>query len=192
MAKRESTFTNMLVTLFVVTLVASTALAYVYEITKEPIEAAKLAKKLAAIDQVVSEYDNNPVEDMYSISTLTGSDSLEVYPARKNGELTGVAIRSFSKNGYNGLVWIMVGLKPDGEINDVAVIEHKETPGLGNKMSDPKFKNQFRNLDPKKENLTVKKDGGNIDAITAATISSRAFCDAVQLAVASYEKGGLR
>jgi electron transport complex protein RnfG len=192
MAKRESTFTNMLVTLFAVTLVASTALAYVYELTKEPIEAAKLAKKLSAIDQVVNEYDNNPVNDMYLISTPEGQDSLEVYPARKNGELSGVAIRSFSKNGYNGLIWIMVGLTPDGEIQDVAVIEHKETPGLGTKMSEPKFKSQFKGLDPIEKSIAVAKDGGDIDAITAATISSRAFCDAVQLAVESYEKGGLK
>ena len=190
MAKKESTFFNMLITLFIVTLVASTALAYVYEITKEPIAAARLAKKLAAIDQVVTGYDNNPVDDMYTIPALNGSDSLEVYPAWKNGELVGAAIRSFSKNGYGGLIWIMVGLKPDGEIKDVVVIEHKETPGLGSKMSDPSFKGQFADLDPSKTTLKVKKDGGDIDAITAATISSRAFCDAVELAVGSYEKGG--
>ena len=190
MAKKESTFLNMLITLFVVTFVASTALAYVYEITKEPIAAARLAKKLEAIDQVVAGYDNNPVEDMYTIPASNGSDSLEVYPARKNGELVGAAIRSYSKNGYGGLIWIMVGIMPDGKIENVAVIEHKETPGLGSKMSDPAFKNQFEDLDPSKVTLKVKKDGGDIDAITAATISSRAFCDAVELAVESYEKGG--
>jgi electron transport complex protein RnfG len=190
MAKKESTFLNMVITLFVVTLVASTALAYVYEITKEPIAAARLAKKLEAIDQVVPPYDNNPVDDMYTISATDGTDSLEVYPAKENGKLVGSAIRSFSKNGYGGLIWIMVGLEPDGKIKDVAVVEHKETPGLGSKMSDPSFKNQFMGLDPSKTSLEVKKDGGDIDAITAATISSRAFCDAVQMAVNSYEKGG--
>jgi electron transport complex protein RnfG len=190
MAKKESTFFNMVITLFVVTLVASTALAYVYEITKEPIAAARLAKKLEAIDQVVPQYDNNPVDDMYTIPATDGTDSLEVYPARENGKLVGSAIRSFSKNGYGGLIWIMVGIEPDGKIKDVAVVEHKETPGLGSKMSDPSFKNQFMGLDPSKTSLEVKKDGGDIDAITAATISSRAFCDAVQMAVNSFEKGG--
>ena len=179
----------MLLTLFTVTLVASTALAYVYEITKEPIEAAKLAKKLAAIDQVVADYDNNPVDDMYTIPISDGSDSLEVYPARKNGELTGIAIRTYSKNGYNGMIWIMVGLKPGGEIQDVAVIEHKETPGLGTKMTEPAFKDQFNNKNPSEFILKVKKDGGPVDAITAATISSRAFCDAVQRAYNTLQKG---
>jgi electron transport complex protein RnfG len=190
MAKKQSTFFNMLITLFVVTLVASTSLAYVYELTKAPIESARLAKKLEAIDQVVSEYDNNPVDDMYKIPAASDGDSLEVYPAKKNGQLEGVAIRSYSKNGYSGLIWLMVGIRPDGTLHDVVVIEHKETPGLGSKMSDPSFKEQFRDLDPSETTLEVKKDGGEIDAITAATISSRAFCDAVDLAIESYRKGG--
>ncbi len=190
MAKKESTFINMVVTLFVVTLVASTALAYVYEVTREPIAMARLAKKLAAIDKVVTTYENNPVDDMYKIPAANGEDSLEVYPAKNDDSLSGVAIRSFSKNGYGGIVWVMVGLQEDGNIHDVAVIEHKETPGLGTKMAEPLFKNQFQGIDPAEVTLKVNKDGGDIDAITAATISSKAFCEAVQLAYESYQKGG--
>ncbi len=190
MAKKESTFTNMVVTLFLVTLIASSALAVVYEMTREPIAEARLAKKLAAIDMVVPEYQNNPVEEMYYIPAANAEDSLEAYPAKMNGELVGTAVRSYSRNGYNGLIWIMVGITPGGTINDVAVVEHKETPGLGTKMAEPGFKNQFENIDPQNVELSVSKDGGDIDAITAATISSRAFCEAVQLAVESYEKGG--
>ncbi len=192
MVKKESTFFNMLMTLFIVTLVASTALAYVYEITKGPIAMARLAKKLAAIDQVVTDYDNNPVDDMYFITSVDGIDSLELYPAKKEGELVGVAIRSYSKNGYGGLIWIMVGIKPNGELQEAAVIEHRETPGLGTKLAEPLFKDQFKDLDPEEIILKVKKDGGDIDAITAATISSRAYCEAVQLALDSYQKGGVQ
>lgn len=180
----------MVVTLLVVTLVASTSLAYVYELTKEPIADALRAKKMAGIDMVVGEYDNNPVEDMFRIPTSSGDDSLEVYPAKKNGTLIGAAVRTYSKNGYGGLVWLMVGINPDGTIQDVAVIDHKETPGLGSKMNTPDFKGQFKGLDPSKTDIRVKKDGGDVDAITAATISSRAFCDAVRRAVDAYEKGG--
>jgi electron transport complex protein RnfG len=190
MAKKESTFFNMLATLFVVTLVASTALAYVYEMTKEPIEAAKLAKKLAAIDAVVPEYDNKPVDDMFMVAVGDGMDSLEFYPARKDGEVIGTAVRTYTNTGYNGLVILMVGLLPDGTIKDIEVVEHKETPGLGTKMTDPKFKDQFMGMDPSQVDLRVKKDGGDIDAITAATISSRAFSTATQLAVEAYKKGG--
>jgi len=190
MAKKESTFINMVATLFIVTLVASTALAYVYELTKEPIAAAKLAKKLEAIDAVVPEYDNQPVEDMFKVAAGDGLDSLEFYPAKKEGQVVGTAVRSFTNTGYNGLVVLMVGILPDGTIKDIEVVQHKETPGLGTKMESPKFKDQFKNMDPSQVAIKVKKDGGDIDAITAATISSRAFSEATQLAIDTYKKGG--
>lgn len=192
MAKKESTFLNMVITLFVVTLIASTALAYVYELTKEPIAMAKLAKKLAAIEAVVPEYDNNPVDDMYKVAIGNDGDSLEFYPAVMNGEKAGTAIRCFSNKGYGGLIWLMVGINTDGTIYDISVVEHKETPGLGTKMSEPKFKSQFMGIDPETVDIRVSKDGGDIDAITAATISSRAFSEATMLAIDTYKKGVIK
>ena len=192
MAKKESTFTNMVATLFIITLVASTALAYVYELTKEPIEMAKLAKKLKAIDDVVPEYDNQPVDDMYKVAAGDGMDSLEFYPAKKDGKLVGTAVRTYTNTGYNGLIILMVGISPDEIIKNISVVEHKETPGLGTKMADPKFKDQFKELDPSQVDLRVEKDGGDIDAITAATISSRAFAKATQLAIDTYKEGGTK
>ena len=190
MAKKESSFVNMVVTLLVISLVASTSLGYIYELTKEPIEAAKLAKKLQAIDAVVPAYDNQPVDEMYKIPGTSPGDTLEFYPARKNNELVGTAVRTYSKNGYGGIVYIMVGITPEGIIQDTKVVEHKETPGLGTKMADPKFSDQFKGMDPSNKTIKVKKDNGDVDAITAATISSRAFCEATQLAVDTYKKGG--
>lgn len=190
MAKKESTLFNMVSSLVVVTLVASTALGYVYELTKGPIAAARLAKKISAIEEVVVEYDNNPVEEMYKIPIEGSDDSLEVYPARKGPELVASAIRSYSPKGYGGNVWLMVGFLPNGDINNIAVLEHKETPGLGTKMNDEAFKSQFIGKNPQDFSLEVKKDGGDVDALTGATITSRAFSDAVQLAWDMYMKGG--
>ena len=190
MAKKESTLFNMVSSLVVVTLVASTALGYVYELTKGPIAEAKLAAKIKAIDEVVVDYDNNPVDEMYKISIEGSEDSLEVYPAKKDGELVASAIRSYSPKGYGGNVWLMVGLLPDGLINSIAVLEHKETPGLGTKMNDQEFKDQFIGQSPKTMNMSVEKDGGEIDALTGATITSRAFSEATQLAFDMYMKGG--
>jgi electron transport complex protein RnfG len=190
MAKKESTLFNMVSSLVIVTLVASTTLGYVYELTKGPIAEAMLAKKIRAIDEVVSEYDNNPVNEMYKIPIEGTSDSLEVYPARKDGKLVTSAIRSYSPKGYGGDVWLMIGLTPDGTIQNLAVLEHKETPGLGSKMNNDDFKNQFIDKNPSSFNLHVKKDGGNVDALSGATISSRAFGQAVQLAYDTYMKGG--
>lgn len=190
MAKKESTLFNMVSSLVIVTLVASTALGYVYELTKGPIAAAKLAAKMKAIDEVVVPYDNNPVEEMYKISVEGSVDSLEVYPAKKDGKLMASAIRSFSPKGYGGNIWLMVGLLPDGNIQSIVVLEHKETPGLGTKMNNIEFQEQFLGKNPSSFNLKVQKDGGDVDALTGATITSRAFGGATQLAFDTYMKGG--
>ncbi len=190
MAKKESTLFNMVSSLVVVTLVASTALGYVYELTKGPIAEARLAKKIRAIDEVVTDYDNNPVDDMYKIAIEGSADSLEVYPAKEGGKLVSSAIRTYSPKGYGGDVWLMVGLLPNGDINNIAVLEHKETPGLGTKMNDDAFKSQFVGKNPESFTLKVQKDGGDVDALTGATITSRAFSQATQLAFDMYMKGG--
>lgn len=188
MAKKESNFLNMVLTLFLVTAIAATALGWVYEITKEPIAAAKLQAKLDAVSIVVPEYNNNPSEEMYTLDSDLGE--LECYPAKMDGELVGTAISTLTKMGFSGEIKVMVGLKPDGSIFHSAPLEHLETPGLGTKMAEPKFKDQFVGKDPGSVNLKVTKDGGMIDAITASTITSRAYCDAIQRAYDAYMKGG--
>ena len=86
----------------------------------------------------------------------------------------------------------MVGLLPDGSINNISVLEHKETPGLGDKMQKSKstWSDQFNGKNPANYKLKVTKDGGDVDAITAATISSRAYCDAVQRAYDTFKSNG--
>jgi Na+-translocating ferredoxin:NAD+ oxidoreductase subunit G len=182
MAKKESTFLNMVLTLFVVTLVASTALGFVFEGTKGPIEEAKMQQKRDAIREVVPEFDNSPLDFQKSVDVPGGK--VTTYEASKNGELTGVAIESFTNKGFSGNIKIMVGFTPDGNIHDISVLEHKETPGLGDKMEKSKsgFSEQFKGKNLSGFIAKVRQDGGNIDAITAATISSRAYCDAVERA----------
>lgn len=190
MASIKSTFGNLLITLGVITLVASLSLGYVYEWTKEPIAQAQLAKQLKAIESVVQGYDNNPVEESYKVITPDGTDSLEFFPAKKGAEQIGVAIKTKSSKGYSGDIFIMVGFNMKGEILNVSVIEHKETPGLGSKMTSPSFVNQFLGKNPGVKALKVKKDGGDIDAITGATISSRAYAQAIQLAYDTFKSSG--
>jgi electron transport complex protein RnfG len=178
MAKTESTLKNMVLTLLVITGIAGTSLGFMYKLTKAPIEAAKAAKQEAAIKMVLPEFDK--VQKNESITTTN------VFEATANGELVGVAIEAISNKGFSGEVKIMVGFKPDGTINNYQVLEHKETPGLGTKMADwfkvDKGNQSVLGKHPKNNKLTVSKDGGEVDAITAATISSRAFLDAVQIA----------
>lgn len=188
MAKKESTLKNMLIALFAITFVASAALGGIYELTKEPIAAAKLAKKNAAISQVIPAFDNNPGDEVYKVATE--GDTLYFYPGTQAGILVGTAIETFTKLGFSGEIRLMVGLLPDGTINDISVLEHAETPGLGDKMDRKKsdWSVQFQGRNPSEFRLLVKKDGGDVDAITASTISSRAFCDAVTRAYENYMK----
>jgi Na+-translocating ferredoxin:NAD+ oxidoreductase subunit G len=191
MAKTESNFKNMVLSLTLIALGAATCLGFVYEVTKKPIELSNLNKKLDAIKLVVPEFTNNPNGEMFKLPTGDG-DSLEVYPAKKGDDTVGYAVNTYSKNGFAGIIRLMAGFKPDGTVINIRVLEQKETPGLGNKMTDPNFKDQFNDKDPAKFALKVKKDGGQVDAITAATISSRAFCDAVQRAYTTLKKGGVK
>ncbi len=179
----------MVLTLLIITVVAGASLGFMYELTKGPIEAAKAAKQQAAIKEVVPGFNNNPGDEMYELTSKEGF-ALKLFPAKKDGELIGVAIESMTNKGFGGNIKIMVGLKPDGTLINYQVLEHKETPGLGTKMADW-FKSDKGNQNilgkhPKKNNLTVSKDGGEVDAITAATISSRAFLDAVRVAYETY------
>lgn len=181
----KSTMKNMFLCLFTVCLVCSALLGGAYAITKEPIEAADIAKKNEAIAAVVPQFDNTPSEEMFKVS-LSGKD-YDVYPARMGGNTVGYAINS-SAAGFSGPVTIMVGITSDGIVYNTSVVSHSETPGLGAKISEKgnTFTPQFSNLDPSSTVLKVKKDGGDIDAITASTITSRAYVSAVETALAVF------
>ena len=188
MASKESTFTNMVLTLFIVTLVASSTLGLIYKVTKKPIEQGKLEKKTQAIRNVVPDFTNQPLEEAYT-TEIDGMD-ITLYPAKKEGKLVGVAVSTITTKGFSGEIKLMVGFKPDGTINNIAVLDHKETPGLGDKMEKSKsdWSLQFNGKDPENFELYVQKDGGDVDAITASTISSRAYCDAVRRAFEAFKK----
>ncbi|MFP4366246.1 MAG: RnfABCDGE type electron transport complex subunit G [Bacteroidales bacterium] len=190
MAKRESTFVNMVTALMTITLIASASLGFIYELTKEPIEKAAVAKRNAAISSVVPEFDNDPFTEKYTIEVPEGE--LVVFPAKKDGELAGVAIETFTNRGFSGEIRLMVGILPDGTIHGIEVLDHKETPGLGDKIETDKsdFHLQFEGENPNEDfQIMIKQDGGDVDAITATTISSRAYCDAVRRAWNAYMEG---
>lgn len=192
MANVESNFKNMTLTLLIISLVASAALGLVHQFTNEAIVKAQMLKINSAIEVVVPEFNNQPYEEAKTIEMDGGE--LTLFPAKKDGELVGTAVKTFSMNGFAGLIELMVGFLPDGTINKVAVVSHKETPGLGDKM-DPKKSNfsvQFEGKNPESFKLSVVKDGGNVDAITASTITSRAYCDAVERAYKALKEGGVQ
>ncbi|WP_289862877.1 RnfABCDGE type electron transport complex subunit G [uncultured Duncaniella sp.] len=180
----KSSLVNMVLSLGIITVVAAAALAGVYTATKEPIAQAKAEKQKSAIGQVLPEihFNNNPADEAAEV-TVDG-ETVTVFPARQDGELVGMAVQSHDANGFSGLITVMYGFDPSGNITGFAVMQHAETPGLGSKM-DEWFSNPAHTvigLNANSANLTVSKDGGDVDAITAATISSRAFLRALTLA----------
>lgn len=180
--KMQSNLKNMVVVLLIITLVAAAAVGGVYILTKEPIATAKVAKTNAAIAAVIPAFDNDPAAEATEVTS--DGEKLKIYPAVKDGEPVGYAVETFSNNGFGGKISLLVGFSVDGKIVKIAVLEQKETPGLGDKIDPAKsdFSVQFQGMDPATAKLKVRKDGGDVDAITASTISSRAYIDAVERA----------
>ena len=181
MKQLESSFLNMAVVLTVITLIAAGALASVYTLTEEPIHLAKEQKKEQAIKDVLPSYTR--LEEPDTIKGLT------IVRAYNEDTFIGAAVEA-SANGFGGTIKIMVGFDHDGKVINYSVLEQSETPGLGTKMVDwfktNKGHQDIRNINPSTVNFTVSKDGGDIDAITAATISSRAFLKAISEAYTAY------
>jgi len=184
---KESSLKNMVFTLSIVCLVSSTLLGGAYALTKEPIEAANIAKVNSSISGVVPAFDNDPSKEIFT-KELNGK-SFNVYPAKKGGKIVGYAIESSTSAGFGGRIMLMVGFNTDGTIFNTSVLSHSETPGLGDKMVEGKsnFSVQFKGKNPADFKLAVKKDGGDVDAITASTITSRAFCDALVTAYKVFQ-----
>lgn len=159
MEKLQSSFKNMVLSLVIISMVAAGALAGVYLLTLETINAQKTAKQEAAQKAVLAGHED------------------------------GTAIET-EVDGFGGKVRVMVGFDAEGNVLGYEILEHQETPGLGSHME-----HWFKNADKpgqniigrKAGNLTVSKDGGDVDAITAATISSRAFLKAINQAYAEFK-----
>lgn len=193
MEKLKSSLSNMVLSLGLITIVAALLLGGVYVLTKDMIAESENKAQVKAVSEVAPEFDNNPLEEQFVYKANAGTkDSIDiiVYPARKDGQLVGAAVKSISKNGFSGEIEVMYGFNLDGSINNYKVLKHAETAGLGSKMQEwfrtEKGNQNVLGLNPAKDVMKVKKDGGKVDAITAATISSRAFLDALNDAYRAY------
>ena len=186
MAKKSS-FINMVLALGCICLVCSALLGLVNHVTAEPIAVANLAKTNNAIKAVTPEFDNVPSEEVMKVE-VDGKE-YTVYPATYQGKIMGYAIQ-VKPTGFGGTIDMLVGFDAEtGKIYNTSVISHSETPGLGAKISETgagSFRAQFDGMDPAKTKLMVKKDGGDVDAITASTITSRAFTSGVAEAYKVY------
>ena len=182
MAKKESTLKNMLIALMVITIVSGGVLGFVYSLTKPAIDQVEANKNLKAINEVLKSDVEIVKTETKEIDDLTYNLAFDA-----EGNFIGAAIKTYSKNGFGGKIELMVGMLANGIINKVSILSQAETPGLGANMVNDKFKGQFDGKDPKSFKLMVKKDGGDVDAITAATISSRAVSEAIKKAADGFE-----
>lgn len=171
-----------------ITVIAGTALGLVYEITKEPIAQAKEKETQEACLQVFPDADAFEVAD---VKLTEGID--QVYTVKKAGADVGYVITATSKEGYGGNIQISVGITSDGTVNGISILSISETAGLGMNAKNPEFYNQYAGKQT--DHFYVSKDGGNgepIDALSGATITSRAVTGAVNNALDFYyhELGG--
>ena len=186
--KIKSTLLTMSLVLFLIGAISAGTLAYVYKLTKDPIERANKQKDIRALSLVLPKFDNSPIDE--TVKVAGDKDSLTCYIARKDGKIVGVAVKSYTYKGFSGYFSVMVGFDMEGNIINTMMLEHHETPGLGDKADKTKtnWSDQFNGKNPGTSNLKVKKDGGEIDQITAATITSRAYVDAVERAYRAFQE----
>lgn len=164
--------------LTVICAVSSALLAAVYKLTQEPIAQALEARTKAAASNVMP--SGLPLPE--KVEVVQGAATNTFYVAKQDGKIVAVAVEGRSKNGYSGEVVLMVGLSADGKLINYEVLSSNETPGLGTKIAGTIFKDPLKGRSLS-ASWIVKKDGGQIDAVTAATISSRAALDCIRDAI---------
>ena len=197
----------MLLVLTGVTAISVALLAYVNDLTKGPIAEANAKTLNKALKQVLPEFTNNPVGESDTIfSEKDGKKVVDfiVYPAKKGEEWVGSAVESKAM-GFGGELKVLVGFDAKGKIYNYSLLAHTETPGLGSKadkwfgaydatkgekaVTHEMSKKSIIGMSPGEGELKVSKDGGQVDAITASTITSRAFLNAINKAYEAYKTG---
>lgn len=177
MKKLESSLRNMFLVLTVIALVSGSLLAFTYNQTAPILEEQARQRRIQAVADVVPPFDNAPTEESF----FSRQDpTIEIFPARMGEDPAGTAVRVRTDTGYGGSIELMVGFDAKGAVSGISILSHQETPGLGAKITDASFREQFHGLRPEEESVAVAQDGGPVDSITAATVSSRAVAHAVE------------
>ncbi len=178
MKKLESTWYNMVCVLTAIAVIAGVALAAVNSMTREPIAAIKKQTLDNGIKEVLQSADLQ----VQATDSLAGD--VVVYRTT-----SGNAVQVTDPKGFGGALTVLVGFAEDGSIKGYHILQSSETPGLGAKAATwfREGKGSILGRNPGTENLTVKKDGGDVDAITASTITSRAFLRCINAAYAALQ-----
>ena len=183
---------RLVLVLTLITVSAGLILSLVEAMTREPIAEQRRLETLRALQAVLPPVENSPDQD--TVQLVTGRDkrgrdvSRTFFRGRQGGNLAGVAFQVTAGDGYSGNIDVMVGVDPSGTVVGVEILSHNETPGLGDKIEDPAFKGIFAGKNLDNADWRVKKDGGEFDQITGATISPRAVVGAVRKGLEFYRE----
>ncbi len=178
---------RLITVLTLICIAAALSLAKVYEFTKGPIAEQRRQAKLKAINAVLPEHDNLPDQNTLQFE-MGGGKSRIVYMGFTGDRLNGLAFEVRSGEGYGGEIVAMLGLNLNGEISGVELVKLAETPGLGAKIVDLEFRSQFLGKSLENTKFMLKKDGGDIDQVTGATISPRAIVNAIKEGLEFFKK----
>ena len=181
---------RLILVLTLITAGAGLILSLVEAVTREPIAEQRRLETLRALQAVLPQANNSPDQDTVQLVTgkdKRGRDVLRTFfRGRQDGTLSGVAFKVVAPDGYSGNIEIMVGIDPSGTVAGIEILSHAETPGLGDKITLPTFKANFAGKNLENADWRVKKDGGEFDQITGATISPRAVVGAVRKGLEFY------
>lgn len=179
---------KMVVVLLVICTTSGVVLSYVNEATKAPREYSYIKfVQEPSIKAVLSDYDNDPVKER--IKLVLGEDEegkpieIVVFPAKKGDETQAIAYSAAAK-GYHDLIEVMVGVGPEGKLTGISIMTHTETPGLGARIVEPEFTDQFAGLDLDTTNLAA--EGGKVDTLSGATFSTVGVITAVGAALEQF------
>ena len=174
-------------------LVTAGAVALTYVMTEQRIEANEQAVEMAALAEVLPRHDNDLLQDRYRVVGLTGkSDPTEIAVAKQADEVIAFALPITATDGYTGPIDMVLGVSTDGVVTGLRVTQHKETPGLGDKIDLNKsdWVLSFDQTTLNNRNWAPKPDGGDFDAFTGATITPRAVITAVSQTLQWFDQGG--
>ncbi|HED17536.1 MAG TPA: electron transport complex subunit RsxG [Gammaproteobacteria bacterium] len=184
---RNTIISAIILSLFAI--IGTALVSFTYDATREKIKTNQRMALLRNLHSIImpDEHDNDIFTDVVMVNnpTLLGSDKpIPVYRARKQGKPVAAVIASVAPGGYNGNIHLLVGIYQDGSLAGVRVVRHIETPGLGDSIDEQKsdwilgFRGKSL-LKPQKSSWKVKRDGGEFDQFTGATITPRAVVKAV-------------
>lgn len=179
---------KMVVVLFVICTTSGVVLSYVNEATEEPREYSYIKfVQEPSMKAVLSDYDNDPIKER--IKLAVGEDEegnpveVVVFPAKKGGKTEAIAYSAAAK-GYHDMIEVMIGVNPDGTLTGISIMTHTETPGLGARIVEPEFTDQFAGLDLDTTKLAA--DGGKVDTLSGATFSTVGVIAAVSAALEQF------